>query len=435
MTAPPPPLYERPAPPPVAPPADPPRVSAAERLWYVDALRVYAIALVFVIHVLEVFNPWDEWHITDAQRSRVLGEVVVLMAPWIMPLVMLLAGVSAWYALPTRGNARYVRERTSRLLVPLVLGTLVLVPPQVWLERRFRGQFHGSLLEFYPRFFEGIYPEGNFSWHHLWFLGHLYGYSLIALPLFRYLQRDEGREVLARLGRIASGHAGLAWLALPLVLERSLLWGLFPERHMLTSDWSNHALLLGAYVYGFVLAGAPALRAAIDVHWRGALVVALAGTAALMAGTWNDVIPTRLPPPYSLRYLAFWTLYAWCAWAWMVALLGAARRWLDRPASGIRRAESSAYAWYVVHQPVIVAIAYVVVAWSMPLAVKVSLLFIGSAAVTLLATALGQRVARELHWWARGTSGEGMGRSIRTTDAGAVTICRGTGGDGGSAER
>lgn len=381
-----------------------PRASAGERLWYVDALRVYVVGLVFVIHVLEVFNPWDEWHITNAERSRVLGELVVLMAPWIMPLVMLLAGVSAWYALPARGDASYVRERTSRLLVPLVLGILLLVPPQVWLERRLRQQFQGSLPEFYPHFFDGIYPSGNFSWHHLWFLGHLYAYSLLALPLFRYLQRDGGAKVLARLARLASGRAGLAWLALPLVLERSVLWGLLPERHMLTSDWSNHALLFGAYVYGFVLAGAPPLRAAIDAQWRAALAVALVGTSALMVGTWRDIVPARLPSPYTLPYLAFWTLYACCAWAWMVGLLGAARRWLDRPTPFVRRAAPSAYAWYVIHQPVVVAFAYGIVTWRGSVALKVTVLFVASAAATLVATAIARRLMLELSRPSRGSS-------------------------------
>jgi hypothetical protein len=347
---------------------------------------VYVIVLVFVIHVCEVFNPWDEWHVTNAVRSRVLGEVVVLMAPWIMPLVMLLAGVSAWYALPSRDNVGYVRERTRRVLLPLVLGTLILVPPQVWLERRINRQFDGSLLEFYPRFFDGIYPEGNFSWHHLWFLGHLFGYSLLTLPLFRYLQRPRGARVLSVLGRESLVHGGLVWLALPLVLERSALWSLFPERRMLTSDWSNHALLLPAYVYGFLLGGVPALRVAIDAQWTRAVPLALIGTAALMASTWLDIVPGRLPPPYSLSYVAFWTLYAWCAWAWMISVLGFSRRFLERPSPLIDRTVSQAYGWYIVHQTAVVAVAYVVVQWSVPLVVKVLVLFVAAGALTMAGT-------------------------------------------------
>ena len=47
------------------------------RLLYVDSMRVYGVLLVLVIHVAEVFNPWDEWHISNAQRSGIVGEVVV----------------------------------------------------------------------------------------------------------------------------------------------------------------------------------------------------------------------------------------------------------------------------------------------------------------------------------------------------------------------
>jgi hypothetical protein len=369
----------------ISPGAGPHGPTTRHRLAFVDALRVYAVAMVFVIHVGEVFNPWDEWHITNAARSRVLGEVVVLFAPWIMPLVMLLAGVSAWFALRTRDNGEYALERTRRVLLPLVIGTLLLVPPQVWLERRFRHQFDGSLLAFYPHFFEGIYPRGNFSWHHLWFLAHLYLYSLLALPLFRWLQRPEGARALGALARLVSGSAGLVWLALPLVVERSLLWGLFPERHMLTSDWSNHALLFVAYVYGFVLAGVPGLRATMRERWPRALPAALLGTAALTYGTWRGIVPWRLPAPYSPGYLAFWALYAWCAWAWKFVMLGAGQRWLQRGGSRLHRAEPLAYAWYVVHQPVIVAVAYVVVRWPLGVAAKASTIFVVSAAGTLAA--------------------------------------------------
>lgn len=361
--------------------------SEPPRLYYVDGLRAVAIAAVVLVHVAEVFNPWDEWHITNPERSRLVGEIAVIAAPWVMPLVMLLAGVSAAFSLRSRSNAAYVRERTIRLLVPLLIGTLLLVPPQVYLERRLRGQFNGTFLEFYPHFFEGIYPKGNLSWHHLWFLAHLFAYSVAALPLFRYLSGPRGAAALRVLARWCAAPGGILWLAIPLILERNLLWGLFPERHMLAADWSNHALLFVAYVYGFILANSPWLADAIDAQWRRAAMTAAIGTTALIVGTWRGLVPGRIPPPYSVQYLTFWTLYGICAWAWMVALLGIARRWMRNDRASIAYARRVGYGLYIIHQPIIIAIAYVVVGWDASLMVK----FL----VTLVASVIGIAVAAE----------------------------------------
>ena len=358
------------------------------RLVYVDRLRLLVVVGVFVVHVAEVFNPWDEWHVSNALRSRVVGEAAVLLAPWIMPLMMLLAGVSASFSLERRENGVYVRERAQRVLLPLVIGTLTLVPPQVWLERRLRGQFHGSLWDFYPHFFDGVYPRGNLSWHHLWFLAHLFLYSLAALPLFRWWQSDGGRRQVRWLARLASGPGGLLWLAVPLVVERHLLWAAFPERHMLTSDWSNHALLFVAYLYGFVLAGEEWLGRRVDAEWPWALVTAVVCMSALVAATWYGLVPRRLPAPYSLAYLAFWTVYAVCSWACMVSALGLARRHARRPRPPSRVVAYGGdvgLLWYLVHQPVIIAVAYVVIPWRAALALKVLALAAGSAVATLAA--------------------------------------------------
>jgi peptidoglycan/LPS O-acetylase OafA/YrhL len=366
--------------------------SGDARLRYVDAVRVWAVALVFVVHVAEVFNPWDEWHITNGQRSRAAGEVALFAAPWVMPIIMLLAGVSAWYSLQRRGNGEYVRERVVRVLFPLIIGTLTLVPPQVYLERRLRGQFQGSFIEFYPHFFQGIYPNGNLSWHHLWFLAHLFLYSLIALPLFRGWLRRGGGRTMRWAARVSGAPGGILWLAIPLILERNLLWGLFPERHMLASDWSNHALLFVAYVYGFVLAGTPWLGRAIDAQWPRALATALIGTVGLSIGAWVGIVPTRIPPPYSLEYLAFWTLYALGAWAWMVAILGMARRWLDGDSAVVRYGRRTGYTVYIVHQPIIVAVAYLVVQTSASVAWKFATIFVISGVATFLSAELLTRL-------------------------------------------
>jgi peptidoglycan/LPS O-acetylase OafA/YrhL len=361
------------------------RADSTARVAYVDALRVLCLVGVFLVHLAEPFTPWDEWHVTNDVRSRAVGAVVVMLAPWLMPLFMLLAGFAAHHSLRRRPDGAYLRERVARLLVPLAVGTLLLVPPQVYAERWLRGEFHGSFVAFYPHFFEGLYPRGNFAVHHLWFLAHLAAYALVTLPLFRYWQHAAGRAQLRWVARVCAGPGGLVWLSLPLVLGRALVWGLFHDRHVLVSDWADHGLLLVAYVYGFILAAEPRLGRDVDVQWPRALGVGVASTTLLVAGAWLDYVPGRVPRPYAPAYVVFWTLYTVGAWSCMVAILGIARRWL-RTARVPRAIGERAFAWYLVHQTVIVVAAAVIVARPLPVAAKVALLAVASVAGTVLVT-------------------------------------------------
>jgi peptidoglycan/LPS O-acetylase OafA/YrhL len=260
-----------------------------------DWLRVLGMLAVFLVHAAEPFNPWDAWHVQSALRSKWLGEVVFFPAPWIMPLFMALAGEAAWLALRHRSPARYARERLLRLGLPLALGILLLVPPQVWVERRLQGRFEGSVLAFYPHFFDGLYPDGNFAWHNLWFLVFLLAFSLATAPLLARLRTPAGRRLLARLAAPCQGPAGLAWLVLPAVAIRILTATSAPGFPPLAYDWSNRGLLLPAFLWGFAVAAEPGFAAAVDRHWRTALAIAVAGSAALCAWAWPGDVLARLP--------------------------------------------------------------------------------------------------------------------------------------------
>lgn len=350
----------------------------------VQWLRVLGMLLVFAIHAAEPFNPWDSWHIVNAERSKWLGELVFFPAPWIMPLFMILAGQSSWHALEKRSASQYVRERLLRIGLPLVAGILVLVPPQVYLERRLGGQFGGSLLEFYPHFFEGIYPRGNLSWHHLWFLVFLLVFALVSVPLFEWLRGPAGRGLMARLGAACDSPAGLAWLVLPAAGLRMLIELLFPRVPPLAYDWSNRVLLLPAFVSGFVFAGDPRIQRAVDRHWRMALALALAVSAGLCAWAWPGHVLSRLPYPRSIAGVLLWGGYACGAASWLVALLGGARRYLTRTSGFLERASEMAYPFYVLHHGVIVAVAFAVVQWNAALLTKFAV---------LAGTSLGMTVA------------------------------------------
>lgn len=366
----------------------PPEFGSAERVAYVDWLRVLALLGVFVIHVFSPFNPWDHWHIRSPERSRFLGAVVVLMAPWIMPLFMMLAGTSAWYSLRRRSNAEYVRDRVTRILIPLIIGILVLVPPQVYAERRLYGQFAGNFLEFYPRFFEGIYPFGNFSWHHLWFLVYLFAYSLLALPLFRFWRGERGRRQLEWLARISSGPMGLLWLAIPILVERYFFWFAFGRRNLLLADWSGRSILFVLYAYGFVLAAEPGFGRNVDRQWRYFLALGVVGISGLITLAWIGAIPSRLPPTSEWWALAFWTVYAVGAWSWVVGVLGLGRRYLNSATAALEQGRRAGLTWYLVHQTVIVLFAAWVVTWGAGVGARALALLLLSLAGTVLVIVL-----------------------------------------------
>ncbi len=348
----------------------------------VEWLRVVGMLLVFVVHAAEPFNPWDTWHISNPDRSLWVGEIVMFLAPWIMPLFMMLAGEGAWHALERRTSGQYVRERLLRIGLPLLAGIFLLVPPQVWLERRLYGQFNGSLFEFYGHLFNGIYPSGNLSWHHFWFLVFLLAFAVVTLPLFQFLRGPRGRLLMARVGAPCDRAGGLLWLLLPAVILRIWSGRTFAEFHPLAYDWSGRVLLLPAFVFGFAIEGEPSLKRAVDRHWRAALGVAIAAALAFFAWALPGRVLERVPDPRSWGGAIFWGGWACCAWCWLVGLRGAAR-W--RVASGgalLHRASEMAYPFYVLHHGIIVAVAYFVVQRNAPALVAFPVL----AAISLTAT-------------------------------------------------
>ncbi|WP_287128656.1 AAA family ATPase [Candidatus Cyanaurora vandensis] len=66
------------------------------------------------------------------QSESAATGLVLFLDQWFMMLFFLLSGAGTWYALGSRTAGQYVTERLQRLLVPLVVGCLVVVPPLVY---------------------------------------------------------------------------------------------------------------------------------------------------------------------------------------------------------------------------------------------------------------------------------------------------------------
>ena len=105
-----------------------------ERLYYLDWLRVFAVLLLIPYHTGMIFVNVD-FHIKNNITSTGLTIFNGFIDNWHMPLFFLLAGASTWFALNKRPPMAYIKERFLRLIIPLVFGILIIVPPQTFYEK------------------------------------------------------------------------------------------------------------------------------------------------------------------------------------------------------------------------------------------------------------------------------------------------------------
>ena len=320
-------------------------MTTAGRYDFLDWLRVLAIFLLLFFHTGMLFVGWG-WHITNAETIPALQLPMDLAHRLRMPLLFVIAGAGMWYALQRRSIATFAGERTLRLLVPLVAGMFLIVPPQVFVERVAHGDWHGGYLRFMSeRVFQfQPYPAGDFSWHHLWFIAYLFAYVLLLLPLLAWWRRA---QPALRPG------AWLFALALPLGINEALLKPLFPESHNLVSDWYIFIHYLLLTVYGFMLAS---MRGAWDWiaarrYWAlgGGMLVLLGGLGLIEAG-----VIARDTPADSLLANVF-------TWTWLLVFLGFGRRHLGFSNPLLKWARDASYPVYILHQTVIIVIAYFVI--------------------------------------------------------------------------
>jgi surface polysaccharide O-acyltransferase-like enzyme len=373
--------------PPIEQLARPPSVRRAD----LDMLRVTGMFTVFFVHVAQVFSPWQTWHIENAERSVWAGQVNLFAFPWVMPLFMFLAGAGAYMSLGHRSNGEYVRDRTVRLVLPFIIGTLVLVPPQIWVERLAEGRTTDGFLAFYPDFFECCYPEGNLAAGHLWFIAYLWVYAVLSLPLLRWLGSGNGLRSVRKLAAVGHARGGILWLFIPVALSQVALRADYPQSLTLINDWANHAVLFIAYVYGFMLTADRELLAAARREWRIALVPAVIASVWLAVYAARTTVPGILPLPWTPAYFMFWTLFGVASWSWIVVAVGASHAAGRNARPGLEYISRAIYPFYMLHQTVIVLSASIVVLWPIRALPKFIVLFVLSLALTVALTELVRR--------------------------------------------
>ncbi len=356
-----------------------PNSTTLPRRWDIDWLRVLATLAVFLFHCARFFDD-EGWHIKNNQLDGGMTIFVNIVAQWLMPLFFILSGSSIYYALLGRRSGGFIRERMTRLLLPLIFGILVLIPPQVYIES-VSGQsetvppFSGSFLEFYPHYFDGFYAFGGyFAWMglHLWYLLVLFIFSLLTLPLFILLKTAAGQRLVSGLA------AGLAKPGLFLLLPAPLIIfeaGLDPEGLGLRAfgGWSLW-IYLSWLIVGYGLAAESRFQQAIRQHFFAAIGLAVLTLALRLSLYYSDI-----SAPYgSVNYTLLMSLRIFNSWFWLLAILGLGQRYFTFKNKFLSYTSEASLPFYILHQSVIVVIGFFMRDWALGVLPKYAILAVVS---------------------------------------------------------
>ena len=229
----------------------------AVRLHYLDWLRVILILGVFLYHAASPFREGFDWHINNPEPSATASTIMILVWPWALPLFFFVAGAASMFALRRRSNRQFISERVMRLLIPFVVGSILFSPLQAYLEALHEGSFQGSFPSFIPEMLVGRASGNLFTpltfgrWgFHLWFLGFLFSYSLLALPVFRWFEGDAGGSLISWLGRMVEKRGGILLFIIPLTLLRVLVQPFFPDEE---HGWLDFVYSLLMFILGYIM--------------------------------------------------------------------------------------------------------------------------------------------------------------------------------------
>ncbi len=346
-----------------------------QRRYDIDWLRVLAFSAVFLYHCSRFFDSgW--WHIKNATSSPVVDILKSVFDLWGMPLLFLVSGASIVFALRPGRAGRFLRDRVSRLLVPLAFGILVLAPPQVYLTRLTHGEIQGGFLEFLPLYFRDWHIwGGNFAWSgvHLWYLEDLFLFTLVLLPLFLALKSPSGRRFTQALSRL-SARTGIIFLwALPLALLLILVDPLGVLRPGFSEDVTRLLVFPPFLIYGFLVFSDDQIQQAIIRQRRIALALALVSTLAA------PILSGLLGSESSLILFALVMAAAGLLiWSSILAILGYGMRYLTANHRLLAYANEAVLPFYILHQPVILIVGYFII--PLPLSILAKYLIIAPLA-------------------------------------------------------
>lgn len=320
------------------------------RKHWLDNLRWVTVLLVLLYHVIYYYNNKGVFGgiggFGDGPQYQ--DAVMYFLYPWFMPLLFLLAGISARYALEKHSGKEWFGARTRKLLVPGTIGLLAVQWMLGWFNTHVvmvPGEAPVDVLAEVPM------PAKYFLWAFsgigpLWFIQLLWLLSLLLLLVRAIDCKDKLWNLCGKAGMVVIILLGVLFWAGEHTLIKE------PRAGTLDGLWNLYKpfFYVIPFLMGWFVFSHEGVQEKLRKAWIPLLAAAMVSGIVLVITTFgeNNTLPPYLVSPLNNIY----------GWLMCLAMMGTFMACFDHTGKVAGYLTRSSYGLYIVHYLIVGSLGF-----------------------------------------------------------------------------
>ncbi|NRA91456.1 MAG: acyltransferase family protein [Psychroserpens sp.] len=319
-----------------------------ERRYDIDWLRVIAIGLLLIYHIVIVFQPWAMFiaFIRSEALSTDLWIPMTMLNVWRIPILFYVSGMGLFFAMRKRNWLQLIGERTKRILVPFLFGIVAITPLHMFVFQK----YYNMALSYYPHM------------GHLWFLGNIFIYVIALVPVFILLKKKGDSKVKQVIDKLMKYPFTPFLVNILFVIEAVTIQ---PNPFAMYAE-TLHGFVLGllCFFFGFFFMYIGKSFWQNVLKWRWLYL----GVAAILFAVRFMVYATEAP-----GYLMVIESNSW-----IFAVFGFCHKHLNKPSKILSYLSTAAYPVYIIHMIVLYGASYFILPLKLPVYISFPMIVIAT---------------------------------------------------------
>ncbi len=335
----------------------------SNRLHQLDWLRVIAVGVLMLFHIGMVYVPDWGFHFKHEASSDQLKNLLLIVSPWRMGLLWFISGVALRFMWNKRSDWQLILTRSIQLLFPLLIGILLVIPPQLYIEMTQAGKMpldFGPFLfalyvdpqHYFDDYQSGIWP--HFDVNHLWFLRSLWQFSVIILLASPLLTSKWGLKVTYFLSKHLKIQFGISILSVALI------------ETLLAGEQIREVYGLYFLLFGFLLGSHTPFWQQLKASWAPISLFALTALV-LLQGAFEFIWQSDTLQNNTSAVAIGLLIYTLAKTLPVFAVVAIATRFLSEKSAIISQLNPWVFPIYILHQTIIIVVAYSLVRYQLPM--------------------------------------------------------------------